>query len=239
VTALAVTNGSAAEAVADRAVVDDGTNRTLVRAHLRSLLQRRATDGSAEIGRQTVNATSELVRRKVTGRLSDAVEKGTRKAGRRIADALDDRLTRSTNRVPAGLPIVPAGPAWWTTTNVWIVQVRGGYDRFAVRAGTGAAGSPGGALTYVRDGGAATVDYDGDSEDEVLGHASRISFASRTAVAIAVPPGPQGVGDKDGTPDERSESWSDWEATGVEGKGGPAVPASWPDRRAGESTSSP
>ncbi|WP_335999881.1 DUF7286 family protein [Halorientalis halophila] len=238
-TALAVTNGSAAEAVAERAVVDDETNRTLVRAHLRSLLHRRATDGSTEIARQKVNDTSELVRRKVSDRVSDAGEKGTRKAGERIADRLDDRLTRSVNRVPAGLPLVPAGPAWWTTTNVWIVQVRGGYDRFAVRAGTGAAGSPGGALTYVRDGGAATVDYDGDGAAEVLGRAPRISFESRTAVAIAVPQGPQGVGDKDGTPDERSESWSDWEAAGADGEGEPSVPESWPDRRADEPTSSP
>ena len=122
--------------------------------------------------------------------------------------------------LPTGASAAP--PAWWVTVNAWVVDVRGGYDRFAVRAGTGAASGPGGSLTYVRDGGAATVDYDGDGAAERLGHADRISFETRTGVVLAVPPGPQGVGDKGGNVDARSTRWTDWQPVEPSQDRGPA-----------------
>ncbi|RXK48486.1 DUF7286 family protein [Halorientalis pallida] len=228
--ALALTNGSAAGAIADRAVEHNETGRDSLRATLQLLLHATATGTDTRVSRAKISTTGELLRQKVKMELAAGVENATREGASRLADRLDARLTRSVNRVPAGLPIVPAGPAWWVTVNAWIVEVRGGYDRFAVQAGTGAAAEPGGSLTYVRDGGVADVDYDGDGEAERLGHADRISFASQTSVVIAVPPGPQGVGDKDGNVDERSASWTDWRAVEPARSNGRAVPDTWPDR---------
>ncbi|WP_157525800.1 hypothetical protein [Halorientalis sp. IM1011] len=229
--ALALTNGSAASAVADRAIEHDETRRDNLQATLRLVLHATATGTDTRVSQAKISTTGELVRQKVTARLAAGIENATREGASRLADRLDDRLKRSLNRVPAGLPIVPVGPAWWFTANAWFVDVRGGYDRFAVRAKTGAAGAPGSSLTYVRDGGVAAVDYDGDGEDERLGHADRISFESQTGVVIAVPPGPQGVGDKDGNVDERSGSWTDWQPVRPARSNGTAVPATWPDRR--------
>ncbi len=229
--ALALTNGSAAAAVADRAVDRNETRRDSLRATLQVLLHATATGKDTRISRAKISTTAELLRQKVKLRLAAGIENATQEGASRLADGLDERLARSVNRVPAGLPIVPAGPAWWVTVNGWLVDVRGGYDRFAVRAETGAAGSPGGSLTYVRDGGVASVDYDGDGEAERLGHADRIAFESQTGVVIAVPPGPQGVGDKNGNVDERSASWTDWQGVQSGQNAGPAVPDTWPDRR--------
>ncbi|WP_424019763.1 DUF7286 family protein [Halorientalis pallida] len=229
--ALALTNGSAAAAVADRAVEHNDARRDSLRATLQLLLHATATGEDTRVSRTKISTTSELLRQKVKMSLAAGIENATREGASRLADKLDERLARSVNRVPAGLPIVPAGPAWWVTVNAWIVDVRGGYDRFTVRAETGSASGPGGSLTYVRDGGVASVDYDDDGQAERLGHADRISFASRTGVVIAVPPGPQGVGDKDGNVDERSASWTDWQAVRPGRDSGPAVPNTWPDHR--------
>jgi hypothetical protein len=229
--ALALTNGSAARAIVERASGVNETGRVRLRAGLRSLLHAAATGNDSRVSRAKVDTTAALLREKLTARLAAGIENATRAGARRVADELDGRLTRSLNRVPSGVPVVPAGPAWWFTANAWVVDVRGGYDRFAVRAGTGAAGAPGGSLTYVRDGGTATVDYDGDGEAERLGHADRIAFEARTGVVVAVPPGPQGVGDKDGNRDERSAGWSDWRNVRPAEAGGPTVPDAWPDRR--------
>ena len=229
--ALALTNGSAAAAIADRAVEHNETREDSLRATLQLLLHATATGKDTRISRAKISTTAELLRQKVKLRLAAGIENATQKGANRLADRLDERLVRSVNRVPAGLPIIPAGPAWWVTMNAWLVDVRGGYDRFAIRAETGAAGGPGGSLTYVRDGGIASVDYDGDGEAERLGHADRISFESRTGVVIAVPPGPQGVGDKNGVVDERSASWTDWQAVHPGRNDSAAVPDTWPDRR--------
>ncbi len=229
--ALALTNGSAARAIAERAVDHNETKRERLRSRLRLLLHAATTGTETRVSRAKVSTTSELLRQKVKAGLAAGIGNATQGAASRLGDKLDGRLTRSVNRVPAGLPIVPVGPAWWVTVNAWVVDVRGGYDRFAVRAGTGAASGPGGSLTYVRDGGAATVDYDGDGAAERLGHADRISFETRTGVVVAVPPGPQGVGDKGGNVDERSTGWTDWQPVEPSQDGGPAVPDTWPDRR--------
>ncbi|SDF16785.1 hypothetical protein SAMN05216218_104103 [Halorientalis regularis] len=229
--ALALTNGSAAAAIADRAVGHNETREDSIRATLQLRLHATATGEDTRVSRAKISTTAELLRQKVKLGLAAGIENATREGASRLTDKLDERLTRAVSRVPAGLPIVPVGPAWWVTVNAWIVDVRGGYDRFAVRAATGPASGPGGSLTYVRDGGVANVDYDGDGRAERLGHADRISFASRTGIVIAVPPGPQGVGDKNGNVDERSASWTDWQAVRPGRDSGPAVPNTWPDRR--------
>ncbi len=108
--------------------------------------------------------------------------------------------------VPAGLPVAPVPGYWYATVNVWTVTVRGEYARFAVRSDYGG-GRTGRGLTYVRDGGTATLDVDGDGSAERLGRSERVRFETRTVVAVAVPPTGTGVGDVGGNADERSAGW--------------------------------
>ncbi len=104
-----------------------------------------------------------------------------------------------------GVPLVPLY-SWVVTTNVWVVDVRGTYPRFAVRVDRGSPGSPGG-FVYSRDGAPVAFDVDGDGASERVGHADRVSFENSVAVVIAVPPGKQGVGDRNGVADEHTGGW--------------------------------
>ncbi|WP_247007766.1 DUF7286 family protein [Halorientalis litorea] len=208
--AVALTNGSAADALASTAVPGNATRQALLEARLRTALEDAIADSKAAIPRDAVDRTTTLVRERVRERLRARTERAVGRGVNRTVTRIGDRLSRSVNRVPAGLPVVPLGTPWWTTVNVWYVEVRGGYDRFAVSARRGSAGQPSRSLTYVRDGASVRVDYDDDGSTERLGRAERVAFSSRTAVGIAVPTGPQGVGDKDGKLDERSAGWDAW-----------------------------
>ena len=208
--AVALTNGSAADAIASTAIPDNATRQALLEARLRTALNGAIADSTAAIPRDAVDRTTTLVRERLRERLRARTERAVGHGVNQTMTRIGDRLSRSVNRVPAGLPVAPLGTPWWTTVNVWYVEVRGGYDRFAVSAQRGSAGLPGRSMTYVRDGASVRVDYDDDGSAERLGRAERVAFSSRTAVGIAVPPGPQGVGDKDGNLDERSAGWDAW-----------------------------
>ena len=69
-------------------------------------------------------------------------------------------------------------------------------------------------MRYVRDGSTTGLDVDGDGSPETLGTNERISFETSTTVVVAVPPGPPGVGDVDGTRTEQSPGWPCPGATG-------------------------
>nr|WP_257298902.1 hypothetical protein [Haloarchaeobius sp. FL176] len=121
----------------------------------------------------------------------------------------------------SGVPLVPVY-SWVVTTNVWVVEVRGTYPRFAVRADRGTPATPGG-FDYSRDGAPVAFDVNGDGTAERVGHADRVAFENSVAVVIGVPPGKQGVGDRNGVADEHTGGWpcpspDRWpEATGTEG----------------------
>jgi hypothetical protein len=104
--------------------------------------------------------------------------------------------------VPAGLPISPTFSPWVATVNVWVIESKGAYGRFAVRTESGS-------TTYVRDGTRVALDVDDDGETEPVGRNERIEFSVRTVAVVAVPAGGLGVGDTDGNVDERSVAWSD------------------------------
>lgn len=208
--ALALTNGSAAAAIAATAPTANETRQTLLEARLRSRLDTVVGAPAVQVSSGPVSETATVVRGLVREELRAQTERAIGRGVNRTVSRIGDRLSRSVNRVPAGLPMVPIGTPWWATVNVWYVEVRGGYDRFAVSAQSGSADRPGGSLTYVRDGETVTLDYDGDGHVQRFGRADRVAFSSRTAVAIAVPPGPQGVGDKNGNVDERSSGWDAW-----------------------------
>lgn len=231
--ALAITNGSAAASITDAAVDGNETKRAFVRANLQLQLHRASRADNTKIKQAKVDKGSALLRQQIAPKLDDRLEGAMRDGLNRTADRIEQRLGATINRVPAGLAVLPTGTPWWVTTNVWYVEVKGAYDRFAVRARTGSARSPGESVTYVRDGSVVRLDYDDDGTAEQFGRAERVSFTARTAVAIVVPPGPQGVGDKDGNMDERSDGWSTWGSV-VTRNGGDTtdrpVPERWPTR---------
>jgi len=143
-----------------------------------------AVDGTVAARRKVIERESKKLAETATG---TAIERGTDGA---------------VEGVPAGLPISPTFSPWVATVNVWVIESRGAYGRFAVTAESGAA-------TYVRDGTRVALDVDNDGIREPLGRNERIEFSVRTVAVVAVPSGGLGVGDTDGNADERSVAWRD------------------------------
>jgi hypothetical protein len=199
--ALAATNGSLARATAavaasrlsvgDAGVVTEDRLRTALRVDLRRV-------ATAERVRVSQDAVEDAVstRRKVIEReAKDVAKRGTEKL---ITGGSKGKL----GGVPAGLPISPTFSPWVATVNVWVIESRGAYGRFAVSTASGS-------TTYVRDGRQIALDVDGDNVAEPIGRNERIEFSVRTVAVVAVPSGGLGVGDTDGNADERSVAWSD------------------------------
>jgi len=207
--ALALTNGSAARAIhgaARRRWSGELSNRSsdLLALWLNRSIHRATVSDPARVPEPAVNSSVNdlrtVIREEVTARVGDAVKNLTRKKVESITGV-------SLNRIPAGLPLAPVPGFWYATANLWDVQVAGEYARFTVRVPRGTPDDPGGAFRYVRDAGTVRLDVDGDGVGERLGETTRLSFRTRTTVAIAVPPGPQGVGDVDGQAIEESAGW--------------------------------
>lgn len=204
--ALAATNGSLASAVAAEARRRGATPRAAdhlavrVRVAIRSA---RATD-AIRVPESATSETASATRRLARAATAELVAK----SGRRATQHLLQRWARlRVTRLPAGLPVAPVPGYWYATVNAWSVTVRGEYRRFALRALVGPPDGAGAVVTYVRDGSAVSLDVDGDGRRERLGWGERVSFEVSTTVAVAVPPGPPGVGDADGDRLERSPGW--------------------------------
>ena len=200
--ALAATNGSLARATAAAVVAelstrsaDDAVVEDRLRTALRVDLRRVATA-------ERVRVSEAAVEDAVSAR-REAVEREAKKAAE---TATERAITRGTKGklggVPAGLPISPTFSPWVATVNVWVIESKGAYGRFAVRTESGS-------TTYVRDGTRVALDVDDDGEAEPVGRNERIEFSVRTVAVVAVPAGGLGVGDTDGNVDERSVAWSD------------------------------
>lgn len=203
--ALALTNGSAVPAIVraatNRTSRDIPTSRATLGARLRTALaaERRTEDTRPPAA--PVDRTAAAVERTTMDRLrrtAPEAQNGTVEGPSRAA------LARRLAALPAGLPVAPVPGHWYATVNVWDVTVRGTYGRFTVRT---ARGPPGRSLTYVRDASPVALDVDDDGRPERLGRSTRVSFETGTTVVVVVPPGPSGVGDTDGTADERSPGW--------------------------------
>jgi hypothetical protein len=207
--ALAVTNGSAAEAIHAAAVerwpgqLSDGT-RDLLALRLEWDIEQAINSEKARPLEPTVDGTATefrtAVRDEIASRIGDTMANATKATA-------EDLAGRSLGRLPSGMPVAPSPGFWYATVNLWRVEVAGEYARFAVRVPRGTPDSPGAQLHYVRDAGSVRLDVDGDGARELLGRSTRLSFRTGTEVAIAVPPGPQGVGDVDGKAVEESPGW--------------------------------
>ena len=195
--ALMLTNGTTIE---DARTVEAGAvSSERLELRLRTTLDTVLKDKSARPREAPTTAVQERARNEYSNELeailADGVETGGKRARKR---ALGERL----GSLPAGLPIAPVPGYWYATVNIWYVDVGGTYERFAVRTNRE---SEFGSVTYLRDGRVSQVTH--RDEQHRLGYAERVSVRTKTAVVVIVPPGPRGVGNTDGTIDERSPGW--------------------------------
>ncbi len=207
--ALAVANGSAAAAIHGAAAARwsgalTDRERDLLALRLRYDMRAAATSKRARPAEPAVDDTSRAFRAAMREGIASEMEDSVAEAGRATAS---DLAGRSLGRLPAGMPVAPAPGFWYATINLWRVEVAGEYARFTVRVPRGTPDDPGAQLHYVREDEPVAIDVDGDGSPERLGRTTRVSFRTGTEVAIAVPPGPQGVGDVDGQAREESPGW--------------------------------
>jgi len=201
---LAMSNGSYADPFVqglERRGVDAGTASDAgvrIRVHLRKQTAERHTSVPAQTTNQTASAVRQYGRERVQKATEAALANGTARAAKKLTGA---------SRLPAGLPLAPPPYSWIATVNAWSVTVRGEYQRFALRAPGGSPDGGGAVVRYVRDGSIVRLDVDGDGKAERLGQSERVSFETGTTVVAAVPPGPPGVGDVDGSRTEQSPGW--------------------------------
>ena len=204
--ALAVANGSAGRAIAaalvrERSALGRPDRRDWVglRAELAVESARESVAGPP---RETVNGTASVTRQVAETALKQAVTTGLANATELASERWFGEVLGA---VPAGLPAAPVPGYWYATLNVWSVDVRGEYARFAVAAPRG---PPGESVVYVREKGTVRLDWDGDGQREVVGRTTPVAFETETVVVVVVPPGPPGVGDRGGNRDETSPGWS-------------------------------
>ncbi|QPV63925.1 hypothetical protein I7X12_04645 [Halosimplex litoreum] len=199
--ALAMANGSVVDPIVAAAVRRTAGEWTTRRRDWVRLQLRTGLYDALESKRGKVSGPAVTT---LTAGVKDAVGEAVRS---KVSAVAAERLNESVTEIPAGLPVAPPFTNWWVTTNVWSVTVRGQYARFAVEVPRRTPAVGDASLQYVRDGGNATLDLDGDGREEVLGRSSKVTFTSRTAVAVVVPPGGTGVGDVDGNSIEQSKGW--------------------------------
>ncbi|ELZ37476.1 DUF7286 family protein [Halorubrum tebenquichense] len=168
-------------------------------AHLRVETRTAAGRDAVRIPARFVDSTTAASRKIRRDEVESAIEARAKEG---VASVPDDRVPKPVRTVGAGLPVAPVPGYWVATVNAWNVQVRGEYPRFALRADVGTPGRP---FEYVREAGEVRVDVGGESV--ALGTTEPVAFETRTVVAVAVPAGPPGVGDVDGTRDEASGGW--------------------------------
>ncbi|MDS0240642.1 MULTISPECIES: hypothetical protein [unclassified Haloferax] len=205
--ALAITNGSAARAIAVEAAAPGTVEADLLERRLdvafRTVRRDRSTTVPQRLTNRTVETTRTARQQAVADVATDAAMNATEDAvADRLNDTLDSRFDTPFKRVPAGMPVAPVPGSWYATVNVWDVAVAGEFAQFRVHA-RGDTES----LTYARDGSPVALDWDGDGVAETVGRGDRVSFEVRTPIVVAVPPSGVGVGDIDGNADERSEGW--------------------------------
>ncbi|MFA9515857.1 hypothetical protein ACERIT_01320 [Halopenitus sp. H-Gu1] len=203
--ATAMTSGEYAEALANEIErTSDGRitagERTRLEAVIRTSLTESMASKQTAVSRSHASRTADVTRRIARSRIESGVEEGLQTA----ANETETRWgTDVTKQVGAGLPVTPVPGYWYATVNVWHVEVAGEYPRFELRADVG---PPDEEFRYVRADRPSTIDLEGDPV--TLGYSEPIRFRTDTTVVIAVPPGPPGVGDVDGTWSEESSGWA-------------------------------
>jgi hypothetical protein len=161
-------------------------------------------EGALRVDRPPASAAEREARRLLRDRVRGYVEG---RAEATLGRLRDRWFGEALSRVPAGLPVLPPAAGWYFTANVWVVDVRGRYARFVVRADAGPGDAPGGGTRYVREDAVVRLDVDGDGDRERIGANEPVEFRTRTATAVAVTPTGTGVGDVDGVVAETAGAW--------------------------------
>jgi hypothetical protein len=212
--AAAVGDGEYAERVAAEAARAGDLSvaaEASLAAHLRVATRNAAGRDAARVPVRFVEPATKGARVLLRDRMESAIETEAARAGGAATRELGERAAaefgeewslKPARTVGAGLPVAPVPGYWVTTVNAWRVQVRGEYPRFALRADVGTPAEP---FEYVREEGDVTLELDG--EPVRLGATEPIRFETETVVVVAVPAGPPGVGDVDGTRDETAPGW--------------------------------
>ncbi|HEY3421760.1 MAG TPA: hypothetical protein VGK13_01280, partial [Methanocellaceae archaeon] len=153
-----------------------------------------------EAEQKAISSAIDACREEVKGAFKDYMAEA--------ADHLESEAIRDAlKRIPSGLPLLPPW-GWWATMNVWYIDVQGEipeltvYDVDNVPVPDPILGHN--ATAYVRRWQRITG-MDGD----MLGYYEPIKFRQRTCTFIIVPPGEQGIGDKIGGWEEKSEGFGD------------------------------
>lgn len=212
--AAAIADGEYAERVATEAAAAGSlstASEASLAAHLRVETRRAAGRDEARVRTRLVKRSTSGARALLRDRMESAIEDEAKRAGAAATGALSERAAEELGEewsleparsVGAGVPVAPVPGYWVTTVNAWRVQVRGEYPRFALRADVG---TPAESFEYVRREGDVRLELDGETVR--LGATEPVRFETETVVVVAVPAGPPGVGDVDGTRDETSDGW--------------------------------
>lgn len=196
--ALMLTNGTTVERAAGS--ISGPLSRQRIELRLRTRLDTALESDQARPTEPTTTAVQQNARAALGGELEQLLADGVDSESERVRKrALGTRM----GALPAGLPLAPIPGYWFATANVWYVELTGEYERFAVRSNRGDGTA---ATTYLRDNRTVQLTHDGRSQP--LGTAAPVSFGTRTAVVVVVPPGPRGVGDTDGMPVKASPGWN-------------------------------
>jgi hypothetical protein len=199
--ALAVSNGTVVDAVVAEAATAEETDLSGMERDILRIRLQNAVTATLDSRRGTVSGPLVTT---ATSEVKSAVGNYTEE---KLSEQVAHRYNASVSSMPAGLPIAPVPGYWAVTANVWVVNVRGEYERFAVETPRQTPTPGDASLSYVRDGTNVTVDVDGDGTEELLGRSDRVGFDVTTAVVVVVPAGGTGVGDVDGNLQERSAGW--------------------------------
>jgi F0F1-type ATP synthase epsilon subunit len=207
--ALALTDGEGVKSITSAVLsrwgegLSEGDRRRL-RLELDWIVQRaREKDGArpaAAVVDSVDNRVQEEARRQLEAGINDKIKHAAELEYKK-------QTGKALSTFPKGVPVAPPPLPWITTVNFWFVEASGEYPRFTVRTPTGSADRPGGDLVYVRDNSTVRLDITGDDATERVGSTERIIFNTSADIAVAVPPGPRGVGDVDGRQTETSPGW--------------------------------
>jgi hypothetical protein len=146
---------------------------------------------------KTIDKLSDNIKNAFTSYTKKALEKAEK-------EVLSEAMKKALGRVPNGLPLLPPW-GWWATLNIWYIDVYGDIPYLAVYDTDTSIPNPifgHEAQFYTR--------YNKQVFDDNLtqiGDNMPISFQTSTCTFIVVPPGMQGVGDKIGGWEEKSEGY--------------------------------
>ncbi|MGA9140458.1 MAG: hypothetical protein WBZ29_09555 [Methanocella sp.] len=213
-----------------KAIVSDLSNGTLIREIADEIAGDSATavmENAREYAEGYVDEYTEYFARRIEEKIADAEHKAiaqvtgrlkekiqvtirdfAREAGQEIArKGADVVLEKAMGKVPSGLPLLPPY-GWWATLNVWYIEVHGEIPVFTVYDAD---------VEPIPDPifGSAAISYNRrhqtvyDENGHYLGNNEPLKFTAKTSAFILVPPGMQGVGDKAGGWDEKSQGFDE------------------------------